>query len=282
MDILLIINGDVFKTRRNDLNMTQAELADGLTCQATISNLEINGVLPNLDILEGLTRRLSLNVVDIFATGLVTNSFTLLQRQLDNECYGKVQTGLKKIGRPSQDDFFKRQQYDYLCASSSFHGGLIEDANFHCDQMINVPEKQRIWFYYALANTIKAEIWQQKDDLFKAGVCFDSVIDIIKKHPYTEPSFSMTSYIRIYQALAEHFLLVGNVDEAMRHLNKAFGILKQKNSIWHFGELMMIQAQVNYENKMYGAQEKIISAVQELYKILKSPQLARMLDKLET
>lgn len=44
---------------------------------------------------------------------------------------------------------------------------------------------------------------------------------------------------------------------------------------------MMIQAQVYYEKKMYGAQEKMISAVQELYKILKSPQLARMLDKLE-
>lgn len=73
--------------------------------------------------------------------------------------------------------------------------------------MINVPEKQRVWFHYALANTIKAEIWQQKDDLFKAGVCFDSVIDIIKKHPYTDPSFSMTSYIRIYQALAEHFFI---------------------------------------------------------------------------
>ncbi|OIL23206.1 transcriptional regulator [Oenococcus oeni] len=276
----LTIDGNLFRNRRKELKMTQVELASNLTSQTVVCSLE-HGVIPKLEVLAEIMQRLSLSLEDVFPNSpFCLSKLDELKIKLDNENYRQVWSGLEKIKKTALVSSVEKQKFYYLSASSAFHDGRIEDADFACYELLGFYEKEKLWFFDALANTIKAQIWQLKEDYSKAENCFKRVIKILNDYPYEKETVpSMISYIRIYQALAEHFLLLENFKRAASYIDKALKILSEEKSTWHLGELLLLKSKIADESGLNEQKEKLILTAEQLYEFGKSPQLGRMLNK---
>ncbi|MDI6668157.1 helix-turn-helix transcriptional regulator [Leuconostoc falkenbergense] len=64
----LMLDGQILKSRRLSLKMSQSELAQNITTQATISLMENTNRVPNIAILLEILNRLNLNLASISAT----------------------------------------------------------------------------------------------------------------------------------------------------------------------------------------------------------------------
>lgn len=117
------LNGEIFKNRRQDLNLTQNELALGITSQATICAIE-RGIVPNINILQPIMERLNLSYKEAFPNGFLPESrFDLIHSKLDKEHFRQVIEELNAIRQNSLCTSIDFQKYHYLYASAYFHYG---------------------------------------------------------------------------------------------------------------------------------------------------------------
>ncbi|EHN59727.1 helix-turn-helix domain-containing protein [Oenococcus kitaharae] len=282
---MVSVNGEIFRQRRKELHLSQMQLADGIASQGTISSLECFGALPCMRILEEIMNRLHLSLEDVMSINPASSVLNNLQKELDNEHYRRVFDGLENVNK--NDIVFPKdkQRLLYLRASAYFHSGRIEDASFWCDQLMQIPDKDKDPLYHALVHTIKAQVWQQKNDLYKASVCFQNVEEFLLSHNDKNndlPSNAIHGYVRMYQALAEHALMNQNPETAQKYLRRAFKILKAENSSWHLGELLIIDAEIAGERMLDKEKTTSIMAAQRLYEIMPSPKLGRMLQNVSS
>ncbi|WP_239644210.1 helix-turn-helix transcriptional regulator [Oenococcus oeni] len=142
----LTIDGNLFRNRRKELKMTQVELASNLTSQTVVCSLE-HGVIPKLEVLAEIMQRLSLSLEDVFPNSpFCLSKLDELKIKLDNENYRQVWSGLEKIKKTALVSSVEKQKFYYLSASSAFHDGRIEDADFACYELLGFSEKEKLWF----------------------------------------------------------------------------------------------------------------------------------------
>lgn len=77
------INGEKIRTQRLALNLKQAEVAQGICQQSTISNIENRNSVSSIDILYAICSRLRLNVLDV----LLENDESVLSHYLEHADY---------------------------------------------------------------------------------------------------------------------------------------------------------------------------------------------------
>jgi transcriptional regulator with XRE-family HTH domain len=163
-----------FRHRRSELKMTQSQLCDGITSQATISKIEQDGIFPSADILEKLLERLGFTREDAVETN--PTNLTLLK-----EMHGIVMKNprkvLHKIGlirEKSLHDFFELRLYRLIHAKLNLIYSKQDDALFRIGEILENHNGIKDETFYA-AKALQAKIYQFKGKLEIASRHFADV-----------------------------------------------------------------------------------------------------------
>ncbi|MGX7351743.1 hypothetical protein RU97_GL001162 [Enterococcus canis] len=182
------MNIAVFIEARKKLNLSQNELAQGICTQATLSRFENNGQVPSLKILLQLCERLNLSIGEIFPKrqddeliqALDQAEFYLITMEVE-----KMRQLLATIDDTKiQAEPTLAKQYAYL---SGFLAISLEqeiaDSLFWFNQILleNEPVADDIFSLLAFCGMGLA--YQQIQDVKKADVYFDKVLQAVTRYP---------------------------------------------------------------------------------------------------
>lgn len=204
--------GDKIKKIRLENGLTQAELADGICTQASISNLENNTSTPSLMILLEIGNRLNieLNELSEYAIEQANPIVTVFKQVQDLRSQFKLKEAcdlikkeidVKKL-KTNQE---KKQYYYYLGITSLLGYNKISDATYNFNLGLQLEIEPQLEFldilitngiglsYFMNSEEEKALIYFEKsltglDEFMKRTVSLDESIEITKLY-YTSANF---------------------------------------------------------------------------------------------
>lgn len=208
----MIMLGDKIKKIRLEHGLTQAELADGICTQASISNLENNTSTPSLMILLEIGNRLNieLNELSEYAVEQVNPIYTVFKQVQDLRSQFKLKEACDLL--KTEIDFKelktnqeKKQYYYYLGITSLLGYNKISDATYNFNLGLQLEVELKLEFldilitngiglaYFMNSEEDKALTYFEKsltglDEFMKKTVSLDESIEITKLY-YTSANF---------------------------------------------------------------------------------------------
>ncbi|MGX7418696.1 helix-turn-helix domain-containing protein [Carnobacterium gallinarum] len=213
--------GEIIKKKRLEMKLKQAELADGICTQATISNLEKGSSLPSISILLKLTERLNMEFNDIYEYSLIDqNGHTLTFKEIRNLCSKQKHKEAYELLK-NQIDFNKlesnyeiKQYYYYYGLTSLIGYENTSDGIYYFNQALAFQFRNNIDFldisalngvamaYDIIDENDKAQTYYKKsldaldDFLYKTGTMKDS-LEVVKIYYNTAVFYSkIKKYIK--------------------------------------------------------------------------------------
>lgn len=129
-----MINGELIRRKRKELKMSQGELAEGITSQGMISQIETCSSIPSGETLEKIVTRLNLSFAETIQIKEYVDPDEIIQDvnlRLIHQQFESAQKILKKI---TTDTYLTEQQqlwYDFVQAFIFAHqGGTQSDMIF--------------------------------------------------------------------------------------------------------------------------------------------------------
>ncbi|MCU7558597.1 helix-turn-helix transcriptional regulator [Macrococcus capreoli] len=186
--------GQRIKELRNQANLTQQELAEGIISRTYLSLIEKNSVHPSTNVLKKLSVRLNCTLEDFTSSSEDKNlSLLEIKKEIKWAENHVLMNDFKKL-----NDFINKK-YETLPG-------------------INEAEKGAI-------NWVRASVYFHNKDYVNARLYVEKAIEIVKKMR------DVTLYIRSLELLARIEYEVGNVMEAINHLTKANKITIVENIV---------------------------------------------------
>lgn len=204
--------GDKIKKSRLENGLTQAELAEGICTQASISNLENNTSTPSLMILLEIGSRLNieLNELSEYAIEQANPIFTVFKKVQDLRSQFKLKEACDLIKKEIdvkelKTNQEKKQYYYYLGITSLLGDNKISDATYNFNLGLQLEIEPQLEFldilitngiglaYFMNSEEDKALTYFEKslaglDGFMKRTVSLDESIEITKLY-YTSANF---------------------------------------------------------------------------------------------
>lgn len=171
-------DGSIIKKARIEANMSQQELAEGITTQSTISLIESQNRLPNANILHAIADRLDLDVEE-FITGddvvrKAKEIFNLFVEYRNDEAIEQFER--------YQEDLSSylpiRQLFNLLKANQTFYKDDYDSALYFANQATNMSLTNFSVYYQYLAYHLIGSIWYKKDNVEKASKYYQQTVNI--------------------------------------------------------------------------------------------------------
>ncbi|MFS7410593.1 helix-turn-helix domain-containing protein [Carnobacterium maltaromaticum] len=147
MDYVMLL-GDKIKEKRLELGMKQAELAEGICTQASISNLEHNTTTPSLVLLLAIGKRLNIDlnelsdyaIEQVDPTASIFNQVQLLRSQFKvKEAYNLI---IEKLSiEQLKKNHEKKKYYYYLGITSLLGKESISDAHYNFNLALSIESE---------------------------------------------------------------------------------------------------------------------------------------------
>ncbi|GEK91841.1 helix-turn-helix domain-containing protein [Alkalibacterium kapii] len=204
-----------FVETRKAKGLSQADLAEGVCTQATLSRFENNGHVPNLKILNKLCNRIDFPLSDLFPkVGVryseVVEKMNQAEFFLITSKYEKAHQLIKSITVDTIEDSPLMLRYHYLNGFIMiFQQQPIMDILFTFDQILLEEETSESTIFRLLAYTGIGMVYSRENDLNKAEFYFNKVLEKI----YNYPAKSMEDTWRVLNIVYNSGVFYSKIDE---------------------------------------------------------------------
>lgn len=228
------------KIRENRLNkgLTQAELAEGICTQASISNLENNTSTPTLMILLAIGKRLNMDFSELSEYASehdnknthIFEQVRLLRSQFkDAEARDLL---VKNINKDQLKSAFELKNYYYYFGITSLIGyEKYSDAHYNFDLALSVDTGQQLDFLDILATNGIGLTYFMTEEKEKALTYFEK--SLIQLDDFMNQSLSLLSFkdnieiMKLYYTTAKFYSEIGEYKKALNLCD--LGIMLQKS-----------------------------------------------------
>lgn len=230
--------GEKIKVNRLNKGLTQAELAEGVCTQASISNLENNTSTPSLMILLAIGKRLNMDFDDLLdyankhdnQNAHIFEQIRFLRSQFkDAEARDLL---LEKINPDHLKKAFELKSYYYYLGITSLIGyKKYSDAHYNFDLALSVNTGQQLDFLHILATNGIGLTYFMEGEQEKALTYFEK--SLIQLDDFMNQSLSLLSFkenleiMKLYYTTAKFYSEIGEYKKALNLCD--LGIMLQKS-----------------------------------------------------
>lgn len=234
----MIVNGALLKQRREQLGISQGQLAQGVCHQSLISRLEKDNHITSMTILQNICSRLQISV-----STLVTFSdqehmpLNVIRELVDAHQYTRAKVYLqakrlkKYLPEFALPEFHLLRGRVYLGlgevpqAMQSLHIALSEVGRHQSQLMVEIF-------------TEMGATWLAQNEIINATECLERACGIIRDLSDTMTKSSNMVIVYTYRRQAELYIKVGDAKKALNRVKEAMNLLPSEN-VYH--EMVALQ-----------------------------------------
>ncbi|AIG65190.1 hypothetical protein WS105_0249 [Weissella ceti] len=234
----MIVNGDVLKQRREQLGISQGQLAQGICHQSLISRLEKDHHITSMTILQNLCARLQINV-----SSLVTFAdqehmpLNVIRELVEAHQYtrAKVYLQAKRLKKCLPE--FALPEYHLLRGRVFLGLDEIPQAMQSLQLAMGDVGRHQPQLMVEIFTEMGAA-WLAQNEIINATECLERACTII--HGLSESQTASINMIIVYtyRRQAELYIKVGDAEKAMKRVKEAMALLPSEN-VYH--EMVALQ-----------------------------------------
>ncbi|KRM72920.1 XRE family transcriptional regulator [Lacticaseibacillus brantae DSM 23927] len=275
---VLQILGDKMRYYRRLKGFSQAELAQGICTQATISLIEKRNKVPSMNILMRLIARLGIQLEDVVVEhhDSMQQDLNLIDDVIQHGDYTKAQTLLAKVqpNRLVQADDQKRYYYNQGMVEL-FLNHAPDEAIYFFGRTLNPFVNSEEDLYGILATLGLGLAYAEKQSFSRAKVYIDQALKMLTHIPLAETKY-LTVELNIYWNISRIYYQLGNYEAVTDFAQKGIAIAVAHQSLFLLDELYAISGRALIQLDKTKAQEQLGIAL-ALAKVRASHQLATTL-----
>lgn len=227
--------GEKIKKTRLEKGLTQAELAEGICTQASISNLESNASVPSLPILLSIGKRLNIDISELSEYAIEQNNpaiaiFKQVQNLRSQFKLKEAHDLLKKEihFEELKTNHEKKQYYYYLGITSLLGYNKISDATYNFNLGLQLEIEPHLEFLDILITNGIGLAYVMGSEDEKALTYFEKSLIELEEFMNSEVSFhDSIEIMKIYYTTAKFYSQIGEYNKALTLCD--LGISLQKN-----------------------------------------------------
>lgn len=247
--------GQVIKTQRRQKGLSQTELADQITNQNVISNLERKSKAPKNSILVKLLQRLDLTLNDVYSefTNIMHSELkqelTSIEQRLLNGTYDGIEDELGLVG-VNLDSAELTGQHDFIIALFNVHLKNTADADFELDKVLRVTKNDIYNVYTLLAYITKANVYLDLNQFDKAQYFFD-VVEAALKENFNVANATTLQKIYICQQLSNYHLQADDFKSADKYADIGIKLNQDEHRCLFLDHFYFIKAKANKDTRNF-------------------------------
>lgn len=247
--------GQVIKTQRRQKGLSQTELADQITNQNVISNLERKSKAPKNSILVKLLQRLDLTLNDVYSefTNIMHSELkqelTSIEQRLLNGTYDGIEDELGLVG-VNLDSAELTGQHDFIIALFNVHLKNTADADFELDKVLRVTKNDIYNVYTLLAYITKANVYLDLNQFDKAQYFFD-VVEAALKENFNVANATTLQKIYICQQLSNYHLQADDFKSADKYAYIGIKLNQDEHRCLFLDHFYFIKAKANKDTRNF-------------------------------
>lgn len=234
----MIVDGALLKQRREQLGISQGQLAQGICHQSLISRLEKDNHITSMTILQNLCARLQINVSTLVTFADQEHMpLNVIRELVDAHQYtrAKVYLQAKRLKKCLPE--FALPEYHLLRgrvhlglseipqAMQSLHLALGEVGRHQSQLMVEIF-------------TEMGAVWLVQNEIVNATECLERACSIIRDLNDTQTSSLNMVIVYTYRRQAELYIKVGDATKALKRVKDAMNLLPSEN-VYH--EMVALQ-----------------------------------------
>ena len=233
------IIGRVIKDARLQLGLSQQELAEGITTQATISLIENQNQMPKIPILISISQRLSISIDQIIKNNNEMNSN--LEEIENYSLNGNIRIAenlFNNIKSKKISDNNQRRYWLYLNALINLNNQRFDDVLFFVEQIGRYHIADR---YLIMCKAIAGVVWVHKNDLLKAEQYFIEAVNSISNFDDVD-NLQFYEKIYVFEKYAEYLIEKEDLNLADQIIKKAMKFLRNENQTYRLSNFYLLQS----------------------------------------
>ncbi len=234
-----IMNLGLFiKNARRAKGFTQAECAEGICIQATISNLESNKGIPSVQTLVALADRLDIDFNDLVVYLPSKNSiielFLETRELLRKQDYVELKKALMKIKNPDDLTTFEAKEYRFLMGMVALYGEKeYDEALYQFNVGLQEGSKQTTRMIETLTLNGIGTAYFLNNEVEKAAIYIkNSVSQLEEMMSENLQQVDLHDSIQIYSTAAAYYSYIKDYAEANSLYNKASFLQKKESKLF--------------------------------------------------
>jgi len=219
-----LLNG-VLKRRREQLGISQAEVAEGICHQSLLSRIERLNEISNITVLQKICERMQLNVSDVAKiSDYAATPLSVIRKLIDHEKIDQAAEYLNNSNLMNRIPTFAHPEYNVLSARIALAQERVSDAMQLLQIALSDVEKHQVELTIEIF-TEMGVAWLKQTEYINATECFERACGIIR-HLAPEAKVNMALVVAYtYRHQAEMYLAANNPQKAMERVVDAMEIL---------------------------------------------------------
>ncbi|MCF6166315.1 TPR transcriptional regulator Cro-CI family [Furfurilactobacillus rossiae] len=226
-----MINKNLFKQLRTKNGYTQRSLAQGITTQGTISQIEKNAVEPSRKILTALAEKLNVqpdSLIDVSQRPSILTDLRSADTLYKNYQYQEVLNLLSPYENQNYDiNSIQLHLIFLLTASRVWLHQDYDEGIFGFNRILQDPNFS---IYSILATVELAIVYYKKENFSRAEFYADSVSKMLEKLEENGKVSEPAWYAIIMENMAKYYLRTGDYEQSVKYSNTIISFLNSINS----------------------------------------------------
>lgn len=240
----MISLGEKIKKIRLEKGLTQAELAEGICTQASISNLEKNASVPSLLILLEIGNRLNIEFSELseYAVEQASPAVTVFKKVQNLRSQFKLKEAYSLVQELDVNDLKtnheKKQYYYYLGITSLLGYNKISDATYNFNLGLNLETETHLEFLDILITNGIGLAYFMESEHEKALTYFEKSLILLDGFlEQTDSSIENGEVLKVYFTSAKFYSEIGNYNKALNLCELSIALQKKLNMNYELDRL---------------------------------------------
>lgn len=236
--------GEKIKKIRLEKGLTQAELAEGICTQASISNLEKNVSVPSLLILLEIGNRLNIEFSELseYAVEQASPAVTVFKKVQNLRSQFKLKEAYSLVQKLDVNDLKtnheKKQYYYYLGITSLLGYNKISDATYNFNLGLNLETETHLEFLDILITNGIGLAYFMESEHEKALTYFEKSLILLDGFlEQTDSSIENGEVLKVYFTSAKFYSEIGNYNKALSLCELSIALQKKLNMNYELDRL---------------------------------------------
>lgn len=226
------------KRRREQLGISQADVADGICHQSLLSRIERTDEISNITVLQQLCARLQLRVSNVAKINeLTVTPLTVIRYLIDNGKCDQAASRLENTALLRRLPAFALPEYNLLKAKIA----LAQNQTTVAMQLLQIAlgdaEKHQMELMIEIYTEMGAT-WAKKDEYVYASECYERACGLIKGYRPAVQAEMGNVITNTYYHQSALYLMINDPKKANERITQALEILPAKN---HFHQIVKLQ-----------------------------------------
>lgn len=226
------------KRRREQLGISQADVADGICHQSLLSRIERTDEISNITVLQQLCARLQLRVSNVAKINeLTVTPLTVIRYLIDTGKCDQAASRLENTALLRRLPAFALPEYNLLKAKIA----LAQNQTTVAMQLLQIAlgdaEKHQMELMIEIYTEMGAT-WAKKDEYVYASECYERACGLIKGYRSAVQAEMGNVIANTYYHQSALYLMINDPKKANERITQALEILPAKN---HFHQIVKLQ-----------------------------------------